>query len=144
MKTKILIVAGIGLVLAFTQKNIQAQTTNVPVPGPAPLLVAPPPGTRPPMPRFRQGHPFVSRALNDLRVVKMELQHSKEDFGGHKDSAIDACDKAILELQAVMKFSNPPPGLQQIPPPSAGATPAPSGPPVAPPATGAPPAQPQP
>jgi hypothetical protein len=147
MKTKTLIVAGIGLVLAFRLQSLHAQTTNTTPPGPAPLLVAPPPGTRPPLPRNRQPRPFMARALNDLRAVKVELQHSQEDFGGHKNSAIEACDKAMLELQAVMKFSTPQPSPIQSPQAPAGPAPAPAGPATAAPATpstpGAPPAQPQ-
>lgn len=56
----------------------------------------------------RQPRPFIMRTLNDLRMVKAELTRSQEDFGGHKASAIDACDKATAELEAVLKTLPPP------------------------------------
>jgi hypothetical protein len=84
------------------------------------------------------------RALNDLRMVKTELQRSQDDFGGHKDSAIEACDKAMLELEAVMKASPPLPSPVQNPQLPTGAVPPPPSAPAAPPAPVAPPAQPQP
>jgi hypothetical protein len=55
------------------------------------------------------------RALNDLRMVKAELQRSQDDFGGHKDSALEACDKAMQELEAVMKAAPPQPSPVQNP-----------------------------
>jgi hypothetical protein len=87
---------------------------------------------------------FITRALNDLRMVKADLQRSQDDYGGHKDSAIAACDKAMEELDAVIKAMPPMPAPQRIPQqPQPEATP-PSGAqqPVPPPA-GAPPSQPQ-
>jgi hypothetical protein len=38
-----------------------------------------------------------------LRRIKMQLENSKEDYDGHRQSAIDACDKAAQELEAVQK-----------------------------------------
>jgi hypothetical protein len=69
-------------------------------------------------PRARQPRMFVQRALGDLKQVKMALQGSQEDFGGHKDSAIAACDKALEELDAVMKaMPHPtPPQRPGVPP----------------------------
>jgi hypothetical protein len=145
MKSKTLFMAGIALVLALCLNNSQAQTTNAPAPGPAGLAPAPPPGQRPP-PRARQPRIFITRALNDLRMVKADLERSQDDFGGHKDSAIEACQKAMDELQAVMKASPPQPAPQpNAQPPGAGAPPPPSlrmTPPAGTPPAGAPPAQP--
>jgi hypothetical protein len=147
MKRKNLIAAGIVLVLALCLGQSQAQTTNVPAPGPVPVNPVPPPGPRPPQFRPRQPHPFIMRAMNDLRMVKADLQRSQDDFGGHKNSAIEACEKAMQELDAVLK-ATPPPSPQQNPPPPNGAT-SPLANPRAPqsavpPPSGAPPAQPQP
>ena len=98
-------------------------------------------------PRARQPRMFVQRALGDLKQVKMALQGSQEDYGGHKESAIAACDKALEELDAVMKAmpqptppsqrAGQPPGAQfqqnlTPVPPASGNTPAPA--PGAPPA----------
>jgi hypothetical protein len=141
MKRITLILAGIGLVLAFCVNNSPAQVANVPAPAPAPSAPVPPPGDKMRPMRPRQPRLFITRAMNDLRMVKTELQRSQDDFGGHKDSAIEACDKAMQELQEVLKASPPPPSPQQ-PPPAAGA---PQPPPLrtAPPAAGTPQGQPQ-
>jgi len=129
MKTKTLIAAGIGLVLGFCVNNSQGQVTNAPGPGPNQLPVGPGPGVpgqRMPPTRPRSPRLFVSRALNDLRVVKAELQRSQEDYGGHKDSAIAACEKAMDELDAVMKTLPVPVSPQRMSPPPGGPTPPPS------------------
>ena len=71
--------------------------------------------------RGRQPRTFVQRALLDLKQVKMTLQGSQEDYGGHKDSAIAACDKALEELDAVLKAMpqpTPPPQRAAQPPTS--------------------------
>jgi len=120
------------MVLALCLNDIRGQD-QAPVPAPAqPTAPAPnqpfPPGPGPrPMPRpmpARPGQPrmYVQRALAELRRVKTSLQGSQEDYGGHKDSAIAACDKALEELDAVMKAMpvptppqrpGMPPGAQQ-------------------------------
>jgi hypothetical protein len=88
-------------------------------------------------PRPRQPRIFVQRAVADLRQVKMVLQNSQEDFGGHKESAIEACDKALAELEAVMKaIPQPTPPQRPAPPPAV------SNPPSAAPAQPAAPPQP--
>ena len=40
-------------------------------------------------------------AVMMLKRVKADLENSKEDYDGHRQSAIDACDKAVQELEAV-------------------------------------------
>jgi hypothetical protein len=116
-------------------------------PGPGPAGPNPPQFQRMPPPRFRQPRPVYSRAVSDLRAVKMELQRAQGDLGGHKDSAIEACDKAMQELLAVMKALPPLPSPERPQQPPPGATPLPAAPQAAPPATApapaAPPAQPQ-
>ena len=112
-----------------------------------------PPGTSPagsnqpqlrrfPTPRFRQARPVFARTLGDLRMVKMELQHFQGDLGGHKDSAIEACDKAIQELAEVMKALPPLPSPQRPMQAPSGAPPPQAAPPAAPtaPSATAPPA----
>jgi hypothetical protein len=61
------------------------------------------------------------RSIIFLKQSKTQLERSDSDFGGHKQSAIAACDKAIEELEAAMKAAPPtpkPPSGPQ-PPPSA-------------------------
>jgi hypothetical protein len=83
----------------------------------------------------------------DLKQVKLALQGAQEDFGGHKDSAIAACDKALEELDAVMKTMPAPAPPQRLgqPPGSSfqnNLTPLPSGGPAPKPAPPAAPPQP--
>jgi hypothetical protein len=42
-----------------------------------------------------------AQATFSLRRAKMELEHTTNDFNGHRQSAIDACAKAITELEAI-------------------------------------------
>jgi len=124
------------MVLAFSLDNSQAQTNAEPAP-PSALPVAPPKPAVRPQPRFRQPQPVFARAISDLRAAKIQLQRGTNDFEGHKDSAIQACDKAMEELQAVMKIvlaeqqkEMPPPAAQPpgqlSAPPAAQPAPAPS------------------
>jgi hypothetical protein len=155
MKRNMMMAAGTALVLAFFLNQSMGQdnpATPAPPPtSPAAQPPAPGPGPRPQMPpRIRQPRIFVQRALADLRQVKMALQGSQEDYGGHKDSALAACDKATQELEEIMKAmpkpmpppqrTAQPPGNPLAPPPPPGANPPPApvpAPPSAPP--GAPP-----
>jgi len=152
MKRNAIIAAGAALVLALLLNYSRAQD-NAPAPAPTPANpavapvpgqpVAPGPGPRPmPLPpRARQPRMYVLRAQNDLKQVKMALQGSQEDYGGHKESAIAACEKALEELDAVMKaMPQPVPPAQRagVPPggqfqnnltplnPAGGNTPAPA------------------
>ncbi len=123
--------------------RIPPDKSNQP-PGAVPGVPGPTQFQRMPPARFRQTHPVFNRAVGDLRMVKMELEHSQGDLGGHKDSAIEACDKAIQELTAVIKaLPQPPPAQQPGQPPSGGLpTPAPTPLRTAPPAAPTAPAQP--
>jgi len=141
-----LVTAGTAVVLALFVNNSQAQTAAAPAP-PA-TAPAPPPGLQPrPFSRARQPEPVLSRAISDLRMAKMQLQRSTNDFDGHKASAIQACDKAMEELQAIVKASVA--AQQRLQPPPAGQAPGqPSAPPqpavapAPPPPAPAPPGQP--
>jgi hypothetical protein len=157
MKRNMLAAVGITWVLAFSLSSSQAQN-DAPPPGPAPApnqpsgifpgRTDPPQLHRLPPPRFGRQRLAFSRTLSDLRMAKMELQHSSGDLGGHKDSAMQACDKAIEELTAAMKaLPVPPPPQRPMEPPS-GINPPPAppqaAPPPTPPAAAAPPGPPQP
>jgi hypothetical protein len=52
-----------------------------------------------------RGRPGIvyRQASSVLKRAKMELQRATDDFDGHRQSAIEACDKAIQELDAVQK-----------------------------------------
>jgi hypothetical protein len=55
----------------------------------------------------------IVRSMGDLQSVKAQLQRSTGDLGGHKDSAIEACDKVVQELRAVLSALPVPPSPQQ-------------------------------
>lgn len=107
MKKNILLAATLALIaaLTFSVNNLRAQ--NSPPPG------GPPPGQQPP-PNFRQGGPAGMRgrpgpamiyrqASMVLKRAKTELERGTNDYDGHRQSAIEACDKALQEMDAVQK-----------------------------------------
>src|SRR5580658_10212459 len=126
MKRNIFVATGIALALASSLNTSWAQN-GTPATGQSPppatgaqsvpvRFAADPSGQSPsPAPdgtnqlrrlapgRMRQGRPVFARALSDLRMAKLELQRTEGDLGGHKQSALEACDKALQELAEVIK-----------------------------------------
>jgi hypothetical protein len=41
------------------------------------------------------------QAVMILKRAKADLERSTDDFDGHRQSAMEACDKAVAELEAV-------------------------------------------
>jgi hypothetical protein len=83
------------------------------------------PGATNQFPRLRstpQGQSFRA-AIMALRRAKLELQHSKDNLNGHQRSAIDACDKAIQELEIVARPSAGNPSFFQQSTPQTGSNP---------------------
>jgi hypothetical protein len=138
MKRNTLIAAGTALVLTVCANVnlIQAQDQPVPTPNPAPTPGAGPmpipanPGAPPanptaPNPAMRRPvgpmgqRPLrftIPASLRNLQDIKKGLTAYQDDLGGHKQTAIDACDKAIAELEAVMKvLPTPAPPPQRAP-----------------------------
>ena len=136
---------GAGSTFQNNPTRLPVDNANQP-PAPAPGAPNPQPFQRMPPPRFRQPRPVFSRALSDLRAVKMELQRAEGDLGGHKESAIEACDKATAELLAAMKALPPTPSPVRPGPAPFPGTPSPTplqtAPPAPAPAPAVPPAQP--
>jgi hypothetical protein len=159
MKRKMMTLAGLACAgaLALSWDNLHAQSdSTVPAtPAPAAQATSPtqnspatpgvpgqsnPPGAPrqigpPPRPGGRPGL-IYQRTLYSLQQTKVELQQATNDFDGHRTLALDACDKAITELQAVMKSAGiqpiqarrPPPRPQPQPAPQTPAAPAPTAP----------------
>jgi hypothetical protein len=46
-----------------------------------------------------QVHPYLHDALRHCREAKAQLTSTKQDFGGHRATAIQHVDAAIAELQ---------------------------------------------
>jgi len=49
-------------------------------------------------------HPEIRKALRSLEQAKDYMQHAAHDFGGHRDEAIEACDKAIAQLKLALQY----------------------------------------
>jgi hypothetical protein len=83
---------------AQTNTNVQAADTWVTAPNWQPGVTNRFPGFR-----STPQHQSFRAAVMALRRAKLELQHSKDTFNGHQQTAIDACDKAIQELEIVAR-----------------------------------------
>ena len=49
-------------------------------------------------------HPEIQDAIHALETAKNRLEHANHDFGGHREDALKACDKAIEQLRLALKF----------------------------------------
>jgi hypothetical protein len=104
MKKNMLLIAAIAVVgtVTFTLNSLRAQN-DAANPGGPPPMQAPPQGPRPgPPPGFR-GRPNMGyrQVIIFLKRAKTDLERSKDDYNGHRQTAMDACDKAVQELEAV-------------------------------------------
>lgn len=91
-------VAALAGVLIFAPTGLKAQ--NTPPVGAPPGAQNGPPGALRPRPRGGLSYRGVIR---NLQMAKTQLERDKHDYDGHRQSAIDACNTAIAELQAVQK-----------------------------------------
>lgn len=52
----------------------------------------------------KERHPHIHAALKELKEARKELKEADHDFGGHRVEAIEAIDKAIVQLEKAAKF----------------------------------------
>jgi hypothetical protein len=52
----------------------------------------------------KEKHPHIHAALKELKEARKELKEADHDFGGHRVEAIEAIDKAIVQLEKALKF----------------------------------------
>jgi hypothetical protein len=52
----------------------------------------------------REGHPVLQNSMRQLESIKDRLQKAPTDFGGHREGAVDAINRAINELQQAIQF----------------------------------------
>jgi len=52
----------------------------------------------------KEKHPHIHAALKELKEARKELKEADHDFGGHRVEAIEAIDKAIVQLEKAAKF----------------------------------------
>jgi hypothetical protein len=48
-------------------------------------------------------HPEIHEAIHALERAKHHLEEAKHDFGGHRAEALEACDRAIHQLQLALE-----------------------------------------
>ena len=51
----------------------------------------------------KERHPHIHAALKELKEARRELKEADHDFGGHRVEAIEAIDKAIVQLEKALK-----------------------------------------
>lgn len=49
-------------------------------------------------------HPAIRAAIQALERAKADMQHASHDFGGHRESALKACDDAIAQLRQALNY----------------------------------------
>ena len=52
----------------------------------------------------RERHPEIRKAIDALERAKTDLKRANHDFGGHREAALDACDKAITQLRLALQY----------------------------------------
>jgi hypothetical protein len=60
--------------------------------------------TTPPPTGQVEHHPRIRAAIRALTGAKIELQNAPHDFGGHRQAALDECDKAIAQLKVALQY----------------------------------------
>jgi hypothetical protein len=56
-----------------------------------------------PMRARGERHPEIRRALRALENARVALQNGAQDFGGHREAALDATNNAIKQLQLALQ-----------------------------------------
>lgn len=49
-------------------------------------------------------HPAIRAAIKALERAKADMQAANHDFGGHRESALKACDNAIEQLRQALNY----------------------------------------
>ena len=49
-------------------------------------------------------HPHLHVVLDELRDAKIELEHEKHNWGGHRDAAVRAIEEARHQIVEVLKY----------------------------------------
>ncbi|HEV3317124.1 MAG TPA: hypothetical protein VG488_09155 [Candidatus Angelobacter sp.] len=70
---------------------------------PAMMTAAPPQGGKEKHER-NEKHPHIRAAIHELEEARNELKRADHDFGGHRDEAVEAVDKAINQLRQALQY----------------------------------------
>jgi hypothetical protein len=49
-------------------------------------------------------HPRIHRAIGAIHAAIDELKAAPHDFGGHREAAVDACQKAVEQLKLALQY----------------------------------------
>lgn len=49
-------------------------------------------------------HPEIRKAIDALERAKIDLKRASHDFGGHRAEALEACDRAIVQLRLALQY----------------------------------------
>lgn len=49
-------------------------------------------------------HPEIRKAIEQLKRAQDDMRHAAHDFGGHRETALRACDEAINQLQLALQY----------------------------------------
>jgi len=52
----------------------------------------------------KERHPAIRRAIKALERAKDDLQSASHDFGGHREAALDAVNKAEEQLKLALNY----------------------------------------
>ena len=93
MKSKVVcltLVAALMLLFTFpaaapAAPNPPASPANAAVPAPGP-------------------HPQIQAAIYSLQQARIHLMEASHDFGGHREDAVKAIDKALHQLEICMQY----------------------------------------
>lgn len=68
------------------------------------VMVAPAKAGSPGMGEERATHPRIVAAIDALQDAIAYMKEAPHNFGGHKEKAIEACHKAIRQLNEALKY----------------------------------------
>ena len=64
----------------------------------------PAPLTAPGMYQRHERHPEIRRAIRTLERAIDYMQHAAHDFGGHREAAVDASQRAVEQLKLALQY----------------------------------------
>jgi hypothetical protein len=50
-------------------------------------------------------YPHMHKALQELRQTRTELKEAAHDYGGHREKALRATDRAIEQIELALRFA---------------------------------------
>jgi type II secretory pathway pseudopilin PulG len=60
--------------------------------------------TQPKQVQVKERHPAIRAAIAALEKAKYDLEHAAHDFGGHRAEALEAVNRAIVQLRKALEY----------------------------------------